>query len=369
MKKLIAYLACIVTLLTFTACYGIDIPISYDGNSIKFDISVDASEEATLSEKTPDEWRYALNEANTLDALIDRHRIDYSKEENWAYSGVGEEKSADLFLICPTVDTRDEFVMSLDDEKTKNNFLGALNMERGIYEADTRMYAPYYRQAAMKVYSMSPEEREPYLEYAYDDISDSFRYYLENENNGRPIVLAGFSQGADMCYRLLKEYFGDKELYDRLVAVYAIGWPCTEEMVRQFPQIKPAASENDIGVVVSFDCESPEINETFITPEETKAFTINPLNWKTDGTPADKAENLGACFTDYGGNITNEVREFCGCYIDEDRGILKVPELVSSDYPAKVPGLPEGAYHIYDYQFFFRNLEKNVHDRIESYFK
>jgi hypothetical protein len=28
-----------------------------------------------------------------------------------------------------------------------------------------------------------------------------------------------------------------------------------------------------------------------------------------------------------------------------------------------VQGLPEGAYHVYDYQFFFRNLQKNVADR------
>ncbi len=301
-----------------------------------------------------------------LTAYVKR-KTDYSKEENWAYFGEGDEKPADLFLICPTVDTRDEFAMSLDDKKTKESFLGALNMERGIYEADTRMYAPYYRQAAMKVYSMSPEEREPYLEYAYEDISDSFRYYLENENNGRPIVLAGFSQGADMCYRLLKDYFGGDELYNRLVAVYAIGWPCTEEMAEEFPQIKPAASEDDTGVVISFDCESPEVDGTFITPEETKAYTINPLNWKTDGTPADKTENLGACFTDYGGNIQNEVKGLCGCYIDEGRGILKVPDVDASDYPPIVPGLPDGAYHIYDYQFFFRNLEKNVHDRIESF--
>ncbi|MCR4655465.1 MAG: DUF3089 domain-containing protein [Lachnospiraceae bacterium] len=296
-----------------------------------------------------------------------KRKVDYSEEENWAYFKEGEDRAADLFLIAPTVDTNDEFVMSLDDNKTKENFLGALNMERGIYEADTRMYAPYYRQAAMKVYSMTEDEREPYLEYAYDDISEAFRYYLENENNGRPIVLAGFSQGADMCYRLLKDYFGDEELYDRLVAVYAIGWPCTEEMAEEFPQIKPAVSETDTGVVVSFDCEAPEVNDTFITPAGTKAFTINPLNWKTDSTPADKEENLGACFTDYGGNITNEINGLCGCYIDEDRGIVKVPDVDASDYPAIVPGLPEGSYHIYDYQFFFRNLEKNVHDRTESY--
>ena len=77
---------------------------------------------------------------------------DYGNTANWAYFGIGgEEKEADLFLLCPTVDTKDEFNMSMGDTKTKKNFLGALNMERGIYEENTRIYAPYYRQAAMKV--------------------------------------------------------------------------------------------------------------------------------------------------------------------------------------------------------------------------
>ena len=62
---------------------------------------------------------------------------------------------------------------------------------------------------------------------AYDDIAEAFRYYLENENKGRPIVLAGFSQGADMCYRLLADYFGTEDMQEKLVAVYALGWPCT----------------------------------------------------------------------------------------------------------------------------------------------
>ena len=120
---------------------------------------------------------------------------DYGDEGNWAYFALGEDKPADLFLICPTVDVRDEFNMAMDDEKTKANFLGALNMERGIYEGSARMYAPYYRQAAMKAYAMTAEEREPYLQIAYEDVSAAFAWYLEHENGGRPIVLAGFSQG------------------------------------------------------------------------------------------------------------------------------------------------------------------------------
>lgn len=80
---------------------------------------------------------------------------DYSMAQNWAYSGAGEGKEADVFLVCPTVDMKDEWNMSLSDEETKASFLGALNMERGIYEDSARLYAPYYRQAAIKVYDLN----------------------------------------------------------------------------------------------------------------------------------------------------------------------------------------------------------------------
>lgn len=305
--------------------------------------------------------------AAAAEETADPERPDYAKEENWAYFGIGEDKEADLFLVCPTVDMRDEYNMSMDDEETKGSFYGALNMERGIYEDSTRMYAPYYRQAAMKIYDLTVEERQPYLELAYSDVSDAFAWYLENENEGRPIILAGFSQGADMCYRLMEEYFGDADLSDQLVAVYAIGWPCTQEMVEKYPQIVPAQSEDDFGAVVSFECEAPELEETFIVPAGTKSYSINPLNWKTDGTIADKSENIGACFTSYGGEIQREEVNLCGCYIEDGRGALKVTDVTPADFPPILSILPEGSYHLYDYQFFFRNLQENVAVRLKKY--
>lgn len=292
---------------------------------------------------------------------------DYSKEENWAYYGIGEDKEADLFLICPTVDTKDEYNMSMDDEEVKKSFTGALNMERGIYEDHTRMFSPFYRQAAMKIYDLSAEEREQYLEKAYGDVSAAFSWYLKNKNDGRPIVLAGFSQGADLCYRVLKEYFADTDLQKQLVAVYAIGWPMTEEMITEFPQIRPAEAENDTGVVISFECESEDLTESFINPAGQKAISINPLNWKTDSTPADKSLNTGACFTSYSGKIEQEVPGLCGCYIDDERGTLKVTDVTPQEYPPVLPILPEGSYHLYDYQFFFRNLQQNVELRLNTY--
>lgn len=292
---------------------------------------------------------------------------DYSDLANWAYYEADLDKFADVFLICPTVDMKDEFNMSLDNEKLKASFLGALNMERGIYDAEARMFSPYYRQGAFKIYALAPEDREQYLALAYSDVSAAFSWYLDNENNGRPIILAGFSQGADMCYRLLQEFFGSEILRQRLVAVYAIGWPCTMEMVSEYPQIVPASAEDDTGVVISFECEAPVLKGSVIMPEGVRAFSINPLNWHTDATPADKDLNSGACFTDYSASVIREEPGLCGCYIDAQSGALKVTDIDPADYPALLPGFPEGAYHIYDYQFFYRDLQRNVHTRIDAW--
>ncbi len=294
---------------------------------------------------------------------------DYGSRSCWAWYGLGQAQDVDLFLICPTVDKRDEYQMSINDSQSRKRFLGSLNMQRGLYEGETRMFAPYYRQAALKVYSLSPEDREPYLAFAYQDISAAFSYYLNHENQGRPFILAGFSQGADMCVRLLQEYFDDPDLCSRLVACYAIGWPCPVETAKKYPQIRPAESADDIGTLISFDCEAEGVGESLINPAGQKACCINPLNWKTDGTPAPKDQNLGACFTDRQGNIKSEYPALCGCYIDEVRGVLKVTDIDPADYPPLMAGLPQGAYHVYDYKFFYRNLQENVRLRIRSYRK
>lgn len=293
--------------------------------------------------------------------------VDYASKDNWVYFGVGDDKDVDLFLVCPTVDTLDEENMSLENDVMKGYFAGALEMERGLYDESARMYAPYYRQMAMNGYKQDPAERERRLAFAYKDVSDAFEYYLENENNGRPIILAGFSQGSDMVYRLMMDYFDSEEMQQQLVAAYAIGWACTEDMVKEYPQIKPAQSEDDLGTVISFDCEAPEVEETIVYPKGQKAYSINPLNWKTDSTPADKSQNAGSRFMKSNGKLVSESEKLCGCYIDGERGALKVTDVTSEQYPAKIDIFPEGAYHIYDYQFFFKNLQENVKHRVELY--
>jgi hypothetical protein len=97
-------------------------------------------------------------------------------------------------------------------------------------------------------------------------------------------------------------------------------------------------------------------------------MSINPLSWQTDTTIASASLNLGACFTDYSGIINNEIPNFTSAYIKTGRGTLVVPDVNPEEYPAVLPIFVNGEYHIYDYMFFYRNLQENVDVRIKEYF-
>ena len=293
--------------------------------------------------------------------------LDYSDPSNWSYWAEGEGKKADLFLLCPVVDLGEAGNTNADvtNEDTRASFTGALNMELGIYNDVCTVYAPYYRQVTMPVYDMEPAEADPFFEMAYQDVRAAFLYYMENCDPSRPLILAGFSQGADMSIRLMEEFFGDEQYASRLVADYAIGWRVTEEDVANYPHLKMAQAEDDTGVIIAFNSESEDTTGSLLVPEGVRTYAINPLNWKTDGTPADASLNQGACFTDYSGNIASEIPNLCGGYLDAERGTLKVTGIEKEDYPGVL--FPDGVYHLYDYQFFFRNLQENVKVRLAAF--
>ena len=293
--------------------------------------------------------------------------IDYSDMSNWAYWNEGEGKQADLFFVCPTVDMGKDGNLNADikNEKYRESFVGAINMELGIYNDVATVYAPYYRQATFPVYNLDKEEQEKYLSAAYEDVKQAFLYYAENTDSSRPLILAGFSQGSDMVIRLMKDLFDEPKYQDRLVAAYCIGWKLTEAEVNQYPHLKPAVSETDTGVIIAFNSEDKDITSSLIIGENEKTYAINPLNWKTTGEVADKSLNKGACFTDYSANIKEEIPNLTGAYIDEKRGALKVTDIVPEEYPGKL--FENGIYHLYDYQFFFRNLQENVAKRVDAF--
>lgn len=294
---------------------------------------------------------------------------DYADPALWAFAAYDSEAQVDVFFIAPTnvKGSDSQFNADLSQEKDLKRMRDSIGMQSGIYNVDAAFWAPYYRQMTVSGYNLSPEDREICLSLAERDVFSAFRWYMENVNNGRPLIIAGFSQGAEMGLRLLKAFGQDEAFQKQLVAAYLIGWRVTEEDIQSHPFLKMAEGEYDTGVIIAFDCESADVRETIIVPENTFTFSINPLNWKTDGTVASRELNLGYVYPAGDGSVKTEIAQLCGCYIDSVRGTLKVIDVSPADYPPVLDIFPTGSYHIYDYEFFYRNLQKNVSDRIHVY--
>ena len=118
---------------------------------------------------------------------------------------------------------------------------------------------------------------------AMDDVRRAFAYYLSRLNNGRPFILAGFSQGGTAVVELLKMM--DSATRSRLVAAYVIGWHVTDSDLAHTPNIIPARDSADFGVTVCYNsvrdnsCAIPLISQG-------NRMAVNPVNWRTDATPA-----------------------------------------------------------------------------------
>lgn len=297
-----------------------------------------------------------------------QNKTEYNTQ--WAFcetDTVG--RVADVFFVCPTVykGNADTLRMPIDDEDARYKFVGATNMERGIYDEQSRFFAPYYSQASMYSYTIDPLTRDSVISEAYKEVSLAFSDYLENYNNDNPIILAGFSQGADLCIRLMKEYGKESKVADKIIACYAIGWSLTRKDVEENPWLKPASSETDLGSIITFSSEAPYIEKSIIIPEDVWSYSINPLTWTTSCDTISKENNIGACFTNYSAEITKEIPQLTGAYIDAKRGALKVMDVTAEEYPALLRPFEPGEFHIYDYQFFYRNLQENVRKRIVAY--
>ncbi|MBE5860110.1 MAG: DUF3089 domain-containing protein [Butyrivibrio sp.] len=299
--------------------------------------------------------------------------LDYSLPGNWLYDGAYPENDVDVFIVAPTVDVKSDSNSAITEDY-KMRFRYAMNQQQAIYAQTARIFAPYYRQASIKVYEMEdPVAKEQAMSNAYMDVSAAFKYYIEHKNNGRPLILAGFSQGADMCYRLMEEYYGGDSdravaLRENLIAVYAIGWSMTEDMLAKYPQIVPATGETDTGVVISFDCEDGTVTDSIITPAGVKAISINPLNWRTDSVVASKSLNKGTVTQDSKtGAITSVTAGKYGAYIDPERGSLIVTGIDTDEFPPILDVFPVGSFHIYDNFLYFVNLQENVQKRTDAF--
>lgn len=103
-----------------------------------------------------------------------------------------------------------------------------------------------------------------------------------------------------------------------------------------------------------------------LVPRGTVAHCINPLNWRTDATPAPAALNAGGCLRSFGSMGTPQ-RGFCGAVINPQRGTLNPQFAEGARAPRSNPFFGSGIYHAHEPFLYRANHRRNVVQRIEAY--
>ena len=206
-------------------------------------------------------------------------------------------------------------------------------------------FAPYYHQATMHAETTTSTVPAA-LSTARKDVLEIFRYYMEHINNGRPFILGGFSQGAMMVNFIINS-LSDEE-YSRMKAAYMIGFGLQDAIHGK--HVIPATGEFDKGVTISFN--SVATNDDIWTGTYAGTpYCINPVNWKTDNTPAE--------FTYDGMKLTN--------HIDTTTYVIHVEGFDFVTHPSILPGCTphwtEHNLHVHEVRMYAPYLRKNIKDR------
>jgi Protein of unknown function (DUF3089) len=303
---------------------------------------------------------------------------DYSFQKNWAAhphhkdlaDSIPENKiglfdnqkdaKADVFFIYPTLYTqvpKNLYLWNASTDDTELNHRidqSTIRHQASLFNGSCRVYAPRYRQAHYSVFTTTNKEAsQKALNLAYEDVKIAFEHYLKTWNQGRPIVIAGHSQGTVHAKRLLKEFFDEKPLYKQLVTAYLVGIATAADSYKEIP---PSILPTEVGGFVSWNTFLKNYYPPYYENGLNTAFLINPLTWTTSTAWVSRNENHGGVGPKY--NIIDQPAN-----AKIQNGIL----WINKPYVKGRVFLNKKIWHAADYNLFWLNTRENVALRIEQY--
>lgn len=324
-----------------------------------------------LSSCAPSYTRY-INNYNFSDK---RTAPDYANLDHWAAHPWKKDPSdsvpkplqkeylpdsvVDVFFIHPTTFTsREDQRMNPDINEARLNAktdYSTILFQASVFN-EQRVFAPRYRQAHLRAYFIPDTvSAQQAFDKAYGDVKAAFQYYLEHYNGGRPIIIAGHSQGSTHAIRLLKEFFDGTTLANRLVVAYIPGMYIPKDA---FVNLQPCIDSVQTGCFCGWRTYRKGHDPIFRNSHK-RSWVTNPINWKTDKTYAGAELHQGAVLRNF-----NKVYKHA-----TDARIF------ASFLWVKRPQFP-GAflyrtanYHIGDINLFYLNIRSNTQTRIRAFWK
>ena len=158
-----------------------------------------------------------------------------------------------------------------------------INKVAAYMSPGNRFYAPFYRHTTMEAWLTQNEDTiMNRTRLSMGDVCAAFDQFQAHRDKSRPLIIAGFSQGGLAVVELLKHI--DDETYSQLAAAYVLGYKVTNADMAQCSHIRPAEGETDTGVTI---CYNTVKDVKYVIPVISASdICINPVNWRTDDTPA-----------------------------------------------------------------------------------
>jgi hypothetical protein len=272
------------------------------------------------------------------------------------------DSSVDVFFLHPTSYTmklrKRKPNATIDDDyiNAKTDYSSIL-YQASVFNQQCRVFAPRYRQAHIATFFKEQNEKtEAIFDTAYQDIRQAFEYYLENWNNGRPIIIASHSQGSKMAERLLKEFFEDKPLKEKLVVAYIAGWPVPKEY---FKSLEICVDSLQTGCICSWRTFRNGYVPRYLRNEKGNSYVTNPLTWTTKSEYASKDLNYGSVLT----RFNTVYKKTTDARIKNGLLYVRHPK-----FPWSWLYLTRN-YHPGDINLFYLNIRENIRQRIITYRK
>jgi len=303
---------------------------------------------------------------------------DYALPESWAAlpeaagkEGVPEQSAlrADVFFLHPTTYFwRGGWNAPVDGFLTQLITSVTLRGQASAFAEAGRIFAPRFRQMTLAGFE-HPDVRQAGLDLAYGDVRRAFEYYLDHFSEGRPLILAGHSQGSRHLLRLLDDFFASGSLRSRLVAAYPVGARVYDGPFQRGEAPIPVCSHaRETGCLVSWRSFAPGADPALDTnpgePADGQTICVNPLSWREDDRPVPAEANLGSIPIPIFGGTPDPQPGLVGARCAE--GVLWIEPPTGCRY-AIAHG--DENYHAYDYELFYENVRRNALQRVGAYWE
>lgn len=279
---------------------------------------------------------------------------DYSDASMWHVERNDKGAGADVFYIPSTWEydwtTTDGRICHYADPSIAKHHDDVEIEMNGVadYMADgNNFYSPHYRHITLDSWATLDEDTisRRYGDVSFVDVRNAFDHYMTEHNDGRPFILAGFSQGGKSVVELLKILTPEQR--KKLVAAYVLGYKVTPDDVKAAPWIKPAQGADDTGVAICYNSVS---DVKYVKPvvSAPNVMCINPVNWRTDAVPAVLNDTI---------TVT----------LSPEYKVLVLDGYDGSGLPNILDVLNTGDYHGIEPWLYSECLRENIHRRIKNF--